>query len=75
MKYKVGDKVLIVNKRSETMNGEGEMDKYLGTIMTIRNVNIIRYKMVEDCHEFRDGWSWFDHDIQGKIVGNRLIKE
>ncbi len=62
MKYKVGDKVRIVNKRTYRMNDKGEMDQYLNTAMTIREVVNCYYRMEED-----DGrWSWYDGDIIGK---------
>lgn len=68
MKYKVGDKVRIVSKKMGTRwNPEGEMDKWLGKIMTIKD--IIRddyYRMKEDDGGyFGDGWCWYDHMIEG----------
>ena len=56
MKYKVGDKVRIVKKRCMSMNIHGQMDMYLGTIMTIDAIIDNYYEMVED-----DGkWYWVD---------------
>ena len=37
MKYKVGDRVRIVSKRTDRMNADGGMDRWLGKIMTVRN--------------------------------------
>lgn len=63
MKYKVGDRVRIVNKRTFFMNDEGEMDKYLGQVMTISKiVDSSNYKMKEDNEE----WYWKNEMIKGK---------
>ena len=70
MKYKKGDKVLIVNERTFSMAGSGSMDKYLGSVMTIHNTYERIYYMIED----GGYWCWYDHDIQGKIVGNKLVR-
>lgn len=80
MTYNVGDSVLIVSHRTSYMNQNGLMDKYLNTVMTIRDVmgssNMI-YKMEEDRGEgmASDGWSWSDDEIVCKVVDeNRLVK-
>lgn len=39
MKYKVGDRVRIVSETTEGMNWIGEMDVYLGKVMTIKKHN------------------------------------
>ena len=66
-KYKVGDKVRIVNRRTILMNANGEMDKWLGKTMTIREVysdNL--YRMREDESERTGGgWIWHDEMISG----------
>lgn len=41
--YKVGDKVLLVNKRPNKWNDDGLMDKYLGRVVTISNIIDILY--------------------------------
>lgn len=41
--YKVGDKVLLVNKRPNKWNDDGLMDKYLGRVVTISNIVDILY--------------------------------
>lgn len=68
MKYKVGDKVRIVSKKMGCgWNSEGRMDKWLGKVMTIREVfDDGLCKMAEDAHEFAgSGWYWFPHMIEG----------
>ena len=69
MKYKVGDKVRIVDTKDASLhwNQDGKMDKWLGETMTIRAVEGDHYKMVEDNGERSDraGWSWFEEMIAG----------
>ena len=70
MKYKVGDRVRIKPLEEFLLcsgrNKKGLMDKYAGTVMTIGAVYDDYYKMVEDQGEgFNDGWTWFDHFIEG----------
>lgn len=68
MKYKVGDKVRIVDYRTELMNCEGAMDKWLGKVMTIREVTNHYYSMVEDDGEhFGVGWCWYENMIAGLV--------
>lgn len=66
-KYKVGDKVRIVNRRTILMNCDGEMDKWLGKTMTIREVLYDSvYRMREDKSECTGGgWMWHDEMISG----------
>lgn len=61
MKYKVGDRVRIVSETPEGLNWNDEMDKYLGKVMTIKNVPTRNYKMVEDKGE----WFWGNGMIAG----------
>lgn len=68
MKYKIGDKVRIVSKKTGVCwNSEGKMDKWLGKVMTIRDTlpgGI--YSMKEDDGEFYgDGWCWHEEMIEG----------
>lgn len=68
MKYKIGDKVRIVDHRTFLMNSFGEMDKWLGKVMTVRDIALGSqgYWMVEDCGENKGrGWLWDDDMISG----------
>lgn len=66
MAYKVGDKVRIVGYRTDNMNHFGEMDKWLGKVMTIRRLFLSGYRMEEDCGEnYGRGWYWVDSMISG----------
>ena len=65
-KYKVGDKVRIVDHRTYNMNPSGEKDKWLGKVMTIRGLSWFGYWMEEDYGEYLgDGWMWDDSMISG----------
>ena len=82
-KYNVGDKVRIISERGEFWNPNGKMDKYTGTVMTVRGNAFGRddlYRMEEDKHENGHGWCWSDEDIVGLVkdeykVGDRVIIE
>lgn len=70
-KYKVGDKVRIVSKRTAE-HWNPQMDKWLGRVMTIRSDEIdwdtgkhFGYKMKEDMSERLYGWYWWDDMIAG----------
>lgn len=70
-KYKVGDKVRIVSKRTAD-HWSPEMDKWLGRVMTIRSDAVdlgtgkrFGYKMEEDSSEYLFGWYWWDDMIAG----------
>lgn len=65
-KYRVGDKVRIVDHRTDNMNPLGEMDKWLGKVMTIRGLAWFGYRMEEDYGEYYGyGWQWDDSMISG----------
>lgn len=67
-KYKVGDKVRIVGYRTFLMNSFGEMDKWLGKVMTVRGIALGTqgYWMVEDCGDNHGrGWLWDDSMVAG----------
>lgn len=65
-KYKVGDRVRIVNHRTFCMNDDGYMDKWLGKTMTISTILPAGYHMVEDRKEnLGEGWYWNDDMIAG----------
>lgn len=66
MKYKIGDKVRIVDYRTDRMNYFGRMDKWLGKVMTIRDFSSLGYWMREDYSENKGyGWLWDDDMIFG----------
>lgn len=65
-KYRVGDKVRIVDHRTGPMNNFGKMDKWLGKVMTIRECLLSGYWMEEDYGEnIGYGWCWDDDMISG----------
>lgn len=65
-KYKVGDKVRIVDHRTDNMHHFGKMDKWLGKVMTIRERLLSGYWMEEDYGEnIGFGWRWDDDMISG----------
>ena len=66
MTYKIGDKVRIVDHRTGRMNILGEMDKWLGKVMTIRECSLTSYRMKEDYGEYTGhGWYWYEDMIAG----------
>lgn len=76
MKYKVGDKVRIVSKWGKGcfQSPNGEMDKWLGKIMTVRYVDIKSYRMVEDIKDNeRGGWVWSENCIAGLACENKIV--
>ena len=76
MKYKVGDKVRIVSQWVPgcRQNPEGRMDKWLGKVMTIREVtNRGYYHMAEDRHERLGGWSWWPESIAGLACEQKIV--
>lgn len=67
MKYKPGDKVVIVDKWGPDclQNYEGKMDHWLGQVMTIKTDKGY-YRMVEDAEENDgNGWFWNNSCIAG----------
>ena len=65
-KYKVGDKVRIVDHQTDNMHHFGKMDKWLGKVMTIRECLLSGYWMEEDYGEnIGFGWRWDDSMISG----------
>lgn len=67
-KYKIGDKVRIVSKRTQQW-WNPEMDKWLGKAMTITesgiNGNGVYYFMEEDASYFSRHWFWYEDMIAG----------
>lgn len=89
-KYKVGDKVRIVSERPFSCGFNDKMCKYLGTVMTIRNViesDNPSYKMEEDkggleflltrelLGDIADGWVWSEKWISGLAEEPKEQKE
>lgn len=79
-KLKVGDKVQIVKSKgnyTRMWNSDGDMDKWLGKVMTVRAVGISIFdvkkpyiSMEEDKNEAcGDGWWWFPEMIEKKVEG------
>ena len=66
MKYKIGDRVRIVPERTKSMNPDGDMDKYLGKVVTISGIKttIITggYYIIE---EDNGHWPWYENSIAG----------
>ena len=60
---KKGDKVRIVDFRGGGMNNSGDMDKYLGTVMTVHSWKGRGVSMEEDGQE----WYWSGRMISEKI--------
>ena len=73
MKYKVGDRVKIIDRWKPydlcRQNDHGLMDRWLGTVMTIAGYDSGFYLMEEDVGTRQDGenirWFWNDHCIAG----------
>lgn len=69
--YEVGDRVQIVDQWSPFIaeNLSGRMDKYLGTVMTVRIVDeqMQEYRMEEDEYDthMHGGWFWNHFCIKG----------
>lgn len=66
MKYKTGDRVRIVSERTKNMNPDGDMDKYLGKVVTISGIKttiitVGYYTMKED----NGYWPWYENSIAG----------
>jgi hypothetical protein len=70
---KVGDRVRITDKKYGThWNSDGNMDKWLGKVMTVcgfsRFLGVNRAKMIEDKNEHcGGGWFWYPEMIAKKI--------
>lgn len=76
-KYKVGDKVRIVDYRTDNMNPFGKMDKWLGKVMTIIKSGIngygVHYCMEEDRYDFLGHWCWYEDMIAGLAEPEREL--
>lgn len=72
--YKVGDVVRIVRQKPSRIIGDNwneHMFKYLGSEMTIRDIEGNAYKMIEDYDETfcnsTPGWNWYESMIEGLV--------
>ena len=75
-KLKPGDKVRIVRERVFGMNDMGEMDKWLGKVMTVKEHTLGGdIHMVEDQHENYGGWFWDEDMIECKVPDGEPLKE
>ena len=74
-RFKVGDKVRIVSEKTGARwNWRGKMDKWLGKVMTIREVTDKYYRMEEDKTEFvGEGWFWYDEMIAGLADQKKIV--
>ena len=70
MKFKVGDKVKLKNRRGEGWNISGEMDKYIGKIVTVATI----YHH-EKLFKIDDNYGWiFDFDDIEYVVKQKHFK-
>ena len=76
MRYKVGDKVRIVSKWGKgcCQSLNGGMDKWLGKVMTVRDVGATTYRMVEDIEDNDwGGWYWTENCIAGLACEKKIV--
>ena len=77
MRYTIGDRVRITTDKSKSRgwNPDGKMDKWLGKVMTIRDIQGRHYRMKEDRKEFfGDGWFWSE-DMIGGLASSKSKKQ
>lgn len=67
MELKVGDKVRIKNKKGPHWNLNGLMDKWMGKVVTINEINGTDIYIKEDAGEYvygkLNGWNWEESDF------------
>lgn len=67
----VGDRVKIVD-RPASFHWASRMDKWLSSIMTVREVGVGILKMKEDYNDFngnlKPGWDWYMVMIEGVVI-------
>lgn len=75
MRYKIGDRVRITTDKSKSdkWNKRGEMDKWLGKVMTISGVVAGYYRMEEDYNEYLGGWIWYEDMIDGLADEHKIV--
>ena len=76
MKYKIGDRVRITTDKSKSIkwNPKGKMDKWLGKVMTIRDIDAGCYSMKEDYGEHGGiGWFWYEDMIDGLADERKIV--
>lgn len=64
MRYKVGQRVIIIDHHVYGMNNHGAMDRYFGRIMTITQILDEDYKMEED----GEHWYWAEHMVDHRMT-------
>lgn len=77
-KLKAGDKVRIVKEKTgPSWNIAGKMDKWLGKVMTVKDIMRMGIQMVEDQgeHWFGCGWCWTPEMIAEKVEEYPTIVE
>ena len=68
MKYKIGDKVIIIrDNRDWSPDVQEAADNLPGSIATIKEVKSSYYTL----EEIR--WHWFHHDIEGLAPAKKLL--
>lgn len=68
MKYKVGDKVKLKNRKGRFWNAEGDMDCYMGKVVTISKIDGHSFEIEEDNRNRGTlKWSFDFDDIEEKI--------
>lgn len=78
---KVGDKVRIkkFSERPSHWNNHGEMDKWMGKVMTVKDKVSNRFFMEEDkCERPISGWAWRESDfvkVEDKIMTKKNLKD
>lgn len=76
---KPGDKVRIVKEKvGVEWDWKDKMDKWMGEVMTVREVLDICVKMEEDKEEHLEGWFWYPEMIECKVEdepSDRLVME
>lgn len=79
MEYKVGDKVLLKNKRGKFWNSEGKMDKYKGKVVTISKIEYDSFNIEGGTYDgpFKIGeirWAFMFEDIERKVSSEKHFK-